>query len=78
MFIFDNDYKFMLIQEVKQDIHMHGGNNKEVIMFIEYLVYVYRNIKFVTIYATINKVRNGWLINKPVIIITWVRFGKFV
>jgi hypothetical protein len=44
-FIVDNDYKFMLIQEVKQDIHTHGGHNKEII--IEYLVYVYRNIKYV-------------------------------
>jgi hypothetical protein len=28
----DNDYKFLIIQQVKQDIQMHGGHNKEIIM----------------------------------------------
>ena len=31
-FMIDNDYKFLLIQQVKQDIQMHGGHNKEIIM----------------------------------------------
>ncbi len=31
-FMIDNDYKFLLIQQVRQDIQMHGGHNKEIIM----------------------------------------------
>ena len=31
-FIVDNDYKFMPIDQVKQDIHTHGGHNKETIL----------------------------------------------
>ena len=30
----DNDYKFLLIQQVKQDIQMQGGHNKEIIIML--------------------------------------------
>ena len=43
-FIIDTDYKCLLLNLDEQVSHTHGGHNKEII--IEYLVYVYRNIKY--------------------------------